>query len=803
MLRLLLVVVCSALLSAAEGVWVPIAGDIGGFDGTVSAFLPWRDKLLVCGRFETVGDASIRGVALWDGSTWSEIPGAAEHHWGTFTHAVALGDDAILVRENRYDPEVERVWRWDGEHWQALPGCPDGGVVYGIVACGGDLYIKIGNLVLRWNGTVWSELPIRGTAYGIASDGTSVFVSGSLLAPGDSAYTAVVRWDGTEVHAIAGGPSGIHMPLACDPATGLLWSVDERGLWSWDGSAWELHAQPLYYPQRLVCQGGRVHVSGQLRWMPTGWVSVISYDPVTTQWSDLATTQGILGLEGGLGAWDEQLWISGWFSAVDGVPAGHVAFHDDDGWKSPTPSGTSGEVTGCVRRDGQLYVSGPFSSVSGVLANHLARWDGTAWHGLDADTDALSMHMASDDRDRLWFQANGLRGIEGIAMQGAGYLDATGWHAAGYLGGQVDALCRDGNTVVACGAVEVAEGGEQVMAVRWDGDAWRQLGPPTAYGGASAAVRTRSGALIVVGNFVMPDGVHTAARWTGTQWVQFGAGLSASEAGNPVEIAELPDGRLMVIGRIVLNGEERTCVFWDGESWRAGPPVHDPVRILQWHGRVFVLRGGGPTIYELVEGDWIQRAYGDGSPSARDAVIGDDRIFMVGEIHRMDGRACAGVVALDLLPSPAPEISVVADPIEGGVHIVIPDGTYDLRPVDGEWSAVEDTTAIELAAAAAPTRPASARTGARARIAAAAPSGGWELQRLDGRTDFSSKLLIKPDGTVVAQPTGFETTGTAAHKPEAEAAAGSGCGTGGLAVHGILGLVGLLAVRGRRRSQCD
>lgn len=802
MLRLLLTVCCSALLSAAEGVWVPIAGDIGGFDWPVSAFLPWRDKLLVCGRFDTIGDASIRSVALWDGSAWSEVPGSAEHHGGTFTHAVALGDDAILVRENRYDPEVERVWRWDGEHWQALSGCPNGGVVGGFVACGGDLYIAIGGVVLRWNGTAWNELPISGTASGIASDGTSVFVSGRLRAPGDSADCTVVRWDGTEAHAIAGGPSG-YMPLACDPATGLLWSVDKQGLWSWDGSAWGLHAQPLYAPQRLICQGGRIHVSGQLRSTDAGWVSVISYDPVTTAWSDLAITQGILGFEGSLGAWDEQIWISGRFSAVDGVPAGLVAFHDGDGWKSPTPPGTSGEVTGCARRDGQLYVSGTFSSVSGVPANHLARWDGTAWHGLDADTLAQSMRIASDGQDRLWFEADGLRSIEGVTMQGAGYLDAAGWHAAGYLAGQVDALCRDGDTVVVCGAVVAAEGGDAAMVARWEDGAWRQLGPPTAYGGASAAVRTRSGALLVVGNFVMPDGVHTAARWTGSRWVQIGEGLTASETGNPVEIAELPDGRLMVIGRIVLNGEEQTCVLWDGESWRAGPQIYDPVRILQWRGRVFVLSAGGPVIYEFVDGDWVVRAYGDGSPFARDAVIGDDRIFMVGEIHRIDGRPCAGVVALDMLPSPAPEVSLVTDPDDGGTQVIIPDGTYDLRPVDGEWSAVEDTTAIELEAGIAPARPAAARTGAVARIAAAASSGGWELQRLDGRTDFSSKLLIQPDGTVVVQPTGFETTGPAAHKPEAEAAAGSGCGSGGLAVHGILGLVGLLAVRGRRHSQRD
>lgn len=264
---------------------------------------------------------------------------------------------------------------------------------------------------------------------------------------------------------------------------------------------------------------------GLARWDGTAWT------PFTLGSFETVRAQAVFDPPG-----DEQgpgLYLTGWFTAVEGMVAAGSARLDETGFSrlgdGLGPSGPTWAI--CTWDDGSgpaVYVGGEFKTVGDVIAHGLARWDGAAWSALgelDAGVYAL------------------------LPYTGPGPL-APGLYAGGYMTGAV---------------------------MRWDGSVWHPLAEGVelqpAY--AMAVYDDGAGPALYVGGLPsrnpFPSGfvVDGVARWDGSTWSALGADCPWDEVcALCVYDPPGPEGAaLYAAGSPGQWWWSSSLGKWDGQSW--------------------------------------------------------------------------------------------------------------------------------------------------------------------------------------------------------------------------------------------
>jgi Rax2 C-terminal beta propeller domain len=151
--------------------------------GTIYAFAAFDDgtgpALFVGGWFTSAGGAPARGIARWNGSTWSE-PGGG----------IPLGTVAsLLVHDDGGGPAL-----YAGGGFTAAGGVPANGIA-------------------KWNGSSWSPLgsglTTPGAVLALATyddgGGPALYAAGNFLNAGGTWTTHVAKWDGSTWSALGNG----------------------------------------------------------------------------------------------------------------------------------------------------------------------------------------------------------------------------------------------------------------------------------------------------------------------------------------------------------------------------------------------------------------------------------------------------------------------------------------------------------------------------------------------------------------------------------------------------------------------
>jgi hypothetical protein len=148
---------------------VPLAS---GVDGAVNALAVYRDALVVGGAFARVAGMSSgggrqgRGLAVWDGTQWSLLPGG---DFKGVVNALHVSDGVLYVAGGFTDEvRINNIAMFDGERWSSLCS-PSGG------ACGVS----------------------GGAVHALAMIGTDLFVAGSFASAGGIAAKSIAKWDGS------------------------------------------------------------------------------------------------------------------------------------------------------------------------------------------------------------------------------------------------------------------------------------------------------------------------------------------------------------------------------------------------------------------------------------------------------------------------------------------------------------------------------------------------------------------------------------------------------------------------------
>jgi len=455
-----------------------VVTDLAGQDSVVADLAVWHDQLFAA-RDANGPDEAV-GVQVWTGTAWSDVAELGTvHPFRRMTDLVA-GPDRLLVCGYSYVPIIKVrdlggafLRAWDGEvatplyepedavRFLAALDTEDGALVGGIFTTLGDpLCSHLGRVAggaispvcepgLGADGAVsvlrdgLDGLALGGdfrTVGGMVSQGVMLHDAGAWV-PRDlrvvdwQAFPADLVWDGPVLGAVVSRHVGT--------SSGY-----------WDGTQW-VFGESNFGPdsRALVAWNGRV--------LGAAYGAILEY-PEYVQAFPYAEVDGECRC---LLAWNGDLVAAGDFTAVDGVPAAHIAVHDGAAWQ-PLGTGLPESVEALGLWQGQLVVA--------------SRGPGEDWY-----TAVI----------RVWTGAD--------------------WNELGVLtGGPAEAVQEYAGCLFVAGAFDCPDDAGRPMTglACWDGAHWQSVGAARH----ARALAVRDGRLWVGGAFRLAGGVPASYLTTFT-----------------------------------------------------------------------------------------------------------------------------------------------------------------------------------------------------------------------------------------------------------------------------------------------
>jgi hypothetical protein len=509
---------------------------IGRFAGAIRR-LAWYDGGLWAGGWMEValeGDAVIRGLAVWNGATWSPPPGGAT---GGFVHELVLDGDELLVGGNFAEMggiAAANVAAYDGVSWRAL-GLPGDLGVYALArGPDGELYAggALGDFgdddaaggLARWTGTAWVKAGGgvgKGFYPGVVTDlvlhdgglvaaGCFDTVGGGAEAPGAIESADVARWDGAW-HSLDDGSRGVIAPWI-EPG-----SCGDSG----PGSVWEVSKQRLFSAgDQLLLGGSFAGIAGVMS------QGVIGHDG--DRWRAQGAAAG-LGVGGsidriGVAADTCEVWGHGALSHVAGAPVrGRVVRFDGTAWTSVDDTAAGIPRTAycpafSVSAQGEVALAcyflpeGAKSEVSRLFRVE-RRAEGDRMVQVGGDLPLINT-LEHDADGRLWVGGGGATGFLGHIEGDALVMVEDGFDGPVHVVDPGPA----GEVVVGGTFTRVGELAAPKIA-RFTPLGWRPLGEPP--GSVAAIAHTASD--VYVSTYDEGSGSLLLGRWDGAAWTELGS----------------------------------------------------------------------------------------------------------------------------------------------------------------------------------------------------------------------------------------------------------------------------------------
>jgi hypothetical protein len=568
----------------------------GGFNNEcthlyVSSAPTGNPRLYASGAFTTAGGSPAPRAAVYDGKSWSAIPGLTFGISGRF---VEFDDPSTPASDLYIAPDVSGVFRWDGTSMLNIApgGIAGGGVMCmtvfddgsGPALCLGGSFTSVDGVPAKrlatWSGNGWSELgggvePPGGTGQSwirsmfVFDDGNGpgLYVSGVGVGVPQVTVKAIARWNGQSWSPLAQGLTHEARSMtAISTATGDCLVVagpfdrPAPGLSMWNGTRW--HAIGQWDGLGIWNLPGRVFDFEEY--------ATSDSDPLLVACGRFQTAGGsVVSGNGNIAGWDGEKW----------QPIG-VGFNGDVLCGKVFDNGSGAEP--------QLFVGGLFNRLSEGNRDmeRVARWDGAQWHNVPGG--------GIGPRDMLVLD------------------DGTG--PALYLAGGA------ANSPSSAGRV-----------TKWDGKSWNQIGPDFARTFEALEVfDDGSGPALYVGGLSsVAGGGNTLHAWDGSNWSLVGGGLTngaMDAAVYDLKVVQWNGKSVLAVGGRFSMAGTLPCVglaFWDGLAWIAPPAsahTQGVVRTILVHddgtGPALFVAGrfaGGSAIQNIAkvtEEGWAPLAYG-------------------------------------------------------------------------------------------------------------------------------------------------------------------------------------------------
>jgi len=583
-------------------------------------------NIYIGGGFTIVGNVVARGVARWNPSTarWSALEsGVAEA--GDLTAVVrslAVDGSGNVYAAGDFDVAgnvpAKGIAKWDGASWSSLGTGIESGIDVvavdqaGNVYAGGAFTIASGapaNRIAKWDGAAWSPLGAGMTLESEFGDHASVgaiavdtsgniFAAGQFTTAGGVPAKNIAKWDGTAWSALGTGIGYEVLCLAVD-SVGNLYAggifqtaggVPASGIAKWNGTAWSAMgtSEWSWVETIAVDESDSLYAAGGsfdylAKWDGTAWSAL----GPSVSGSFTACTICAIVLDSG------KVYAGGQFRTVGDVCALHVALWDGAAW-SALGSGIANDGAVAARvaavaghSSGNIYAGGTFTNAGSVAANHIARWDGTAWSALGSGVaggfwpPSVSA-LAVMDSGHVYAGGKFVTAGDVVANSIAKW-DGSAWSAVGTglrggeYGPSVCAVTVDGSGNLYVGGEFTAAGDVAANNIaRWDGTAWSSLGMGTNDVVRAIAIDS-SGIVYAGGSFTVADGTAASriAKWNGLNWCPLGAGIGGLSNAAVCCLAVDGEDNLYVGGYYATAGDIPAggIARWDGAAWSPLEPL--------------------------------------------------------------------------------------------------------------------------------------------------------------------------------------------------------------------------------------
>lgn len=341
-----------------------------GLEAPVTSIVATDHDFFVGGEFGLSKKANDANVVKWDGGQWRALGEGIGNAPLRYPITVAAsGSNAFIAGHfsiagtNR----VNGIAQWDGQTWRSLSNGIPGGQFQVSAAHGSNFFVSgiftmpelgITNLA-HWDGVVWRspgtvfhhgyQVPgdIRSMEY---ADG-QLYIAGNFTTVNGVTASNVARWDGTNWFALG---EGLSSPV--QPNTFSDTMVFHKG------SLYLVSQAPAYPPNSFAPTGAI------WQWDGNSWKTIGRKGPYDVQIA-------------GLAAFQNDIYVIGFFEKFNGVTAHNIARWDGTNWSNvgEVPTITDGHLRTITATPNALYLSGYFANFAGVPASGTIKWDGNQW----------------------------------------------------------------------------------------------------------------------------------------------------------------------------------------------------------------------------------------------------------------------------------------------------------------------------------------------------------------------------------------------------------------------------------------
>jgi hypothetical protein len=211
---------------------------------------------------------------------WELMPGTGiDIGIGSDAHHVIFAINTTLVTSTGGN----QVVKWDSVNSTWNPVSGGAGIRITVDASGNPWVVNKSNLIYKYNGSTWTQMPGTGTDIGISSTNGSVYAINTTLVTSTGGYQ-VVKWN-TTTSGWDVVPGGAGVRIAVD-GSGMPWVVNKSNLiFKYNGNTWTqlpgtatdigIGADGTAYivGTTLVSQTGGYRIS---KWNGSGWTDTAS-----------------------------------------------------------------------------------------------------------------------------------------------------------------------------------------------------------------------------------------------------------------------------------------------------------------------------------------------------------------------------------------------------------------------------------------------------------------------------------------------------------------------------------------------
>jgi hypothetical protein len=403
--------------------------------------LNFGGHLIVGGQFTEIAGIHARGLAEFDGQTWTEFAGGIQGTNSPIVNAL-VADGANLYVGGRFEtigPDslpAANIARWTANHWEPLgagvseqslfnpPPTVNSIYISGTNLFAGGTFVRAGSVVAnniaRWNGSDWFAMdsgvafsidptePLLdppGRVHSLTGDGTNVYVGGIFMRAGGVNATNLAKWNGAAWESIGSTAAGIGaFAWQGEPVSGFINSLvwHDNALYvagdftrvsglaitnfaRWKNSTWDAPFAVNGFTVALSKLNDDLYLTGNFDKVIASGISLpatnvfrLHVDAWTPLNSPLPKRQAIYTF----GELNQQLFAGGAFAVIDGVAAGNIAKVVTPRWQAITPGrgdSLEGRAMGIATDGTNIFASGDFTSAGSTEVRAVVRWDGSAW----------------------------------------------------------------------------------------------------------------------------------------------------------------------------------------------------------------------------------------------------------------------------------------------------------------------------------------------------------------------------------------------------------------------------------------